>query len=353
MKGIVFEDCVRVNTDLFFVDSRYNIIYKMDIEREVISIVGSIPEESLLSNRLVGSIVYVNGCLFFAPMNAKKLWKMKLSSNEWKGYEIRNIETYPFDSFFQSIVFKNKLYLIGCEYPAIVVLDLLTDEMEYVEAPYEHLQEPKKNNNDCYFRCDNVLVDNCLYLATCVSNEILKFNLDTYEFSFIRIGDDSNRFVGIAFDGNWFCLAPRKTGSIVFWNGENMVNAIDLPDQYNNNSRMIFGGICYQSDSFCLPAVFEDNSIVLRKEGEEYCPQLYSEKYLFYRWIDSDTMVYVSYPHNMMLSYKGNAAEYKLVIDDKLFDNHFINNSERVFVSTQATPLIEDDVDLKLFIELI
>ncbi len=355
MKNIKIEDCVRIDLDLFFIDSRYNIIYKMNMKTGEVSVIGSIPQENVFSSRLSGKIVHSNGCLYFAPMNAKKIWSLDLNTNQWRSYELKSLGESSSNRFFQLITYKNKLFFIGCEYPAIVILNLDTGGIEYFESPYLHLCERKKSVNDCYFRCDYVLLDNMLYLASCVSNEILKFNLDTYGYEFLKIGDEKNRFVGIAFDGTCFCLAPRNNSPIIFWDGRNVVDTMELPKLYKqSDSKLFFGGICYYDEKFYLPAVFDDNSIVLEKEGEKYIPQLYKAKHLFYHWIDSDTLVYVVNPYHMRIVYKGNLIEHDLLVDDSKFDDYFIAIAKKGDDVTQTVLLVEDDnVDLKLLIKSI
>ena len=133
MITLVAEDCVKVGDFLYFIAKNYNFIFKLGLTSGDISIIDSIPEERVLSKRLGAKIINCGTYLFFAPMNAHKIWRYDLENNEWKGYAIKeSAEFGETDKFFQAVKYKEKIFFLGSNYPSIVVFDLNTDNIEYI-----------------------------------------------------------------------------------------------------------------------------------------------------------------------------------------------------------------------------
>ena len=81
--GINTEDCVRVEDYIYFISRDYNVIFRLKIKTGEVYIVGSLPEEHMLECQLGAKIVYANGELIFAPMNAKKIWRYNINDKKW------------------------------------------------------------------------------------------------------------------------------------------------------------------------------------------------------------------------------------------------------------------------------
>lgn len=64
---------------------------------------------------------------------------------------------------------------------------------------------------DAFFRTHHAVRGEWLYLASCVDNTVLKFNLKTNEYKWLSIGSDDNKFSGIVYSLNDFWLSPRTT----------------------------------------------------------------------------------------------------------------------------------------------
>ena len=70
---VFFEDCVRIDNNLYFICRDFNVVFKLNIETGRMESVSSMPEESPYEWRLGAKIIHWNGSLFFAPMRAKKI----------------------------------------------------------------------------------------------------------------------------------------------------------------------------------------------------------------------------------------------------------------------------------------
>lgn len=290
---LLFEDCVKVENDLYFICRDYNVVCKMNIESGKIEGVTNIPEEKADEFRLGAKIIYWNDFLFFAPMSAKKIWKYNLKQKTWVGYERKKLDSWlPHGDMFQSILHKDKIYYIGCLYPAIIILDLKSEKMEYITAPYENRIELAKTKNDSFFRTDYVQIGEYMYMASCIDNTVLKFNLDTYDFEYIEVGGKENMYAGLDFDGEEFYLSPRKNGKGVVWNPKNgATRYLTLPYE-NMENKAVFGGVVCMKDKIIFPACFSKDTVEIHFDNKTK-PQLFNtgKQYMFYKRIDDETVI--------------------------------------------------------------
>jgi hypothetical protein len=290
---ILFEDCVRVENDLFFICRDFNAVCKIGIENGKIEFISNVPEENEEAWRLGAKIVYWNKFLFFAPMSAKKIWKYNLEQDTWIGYERKQLDAWaPHGDMFQAVLFEDKIFFIGCLYPAIIVMDLKSDSMEYVTKPYERKIALAKAKNDCCFRTDYIQIDKYIYMASCIDNTVLKFNMKTYDFEYIEVASEDNMYAGIGFDGEEFYLAPRKKGKGVIWNPNyEEIRYIDIPFD-NEDNKAVFGGVVCLKNKVIFPACFSNETVEI--QINDNTPQkllITGKQYTFYKKIDDETIV--------------------------------------------------------------
>ncbi len=330
MRKIKTEDCVRVGEDLYFIDADYNIIYQMNIKTGKIVIVGSIPEERLLASRLGSKIVVYHNYLFFAPMSAKKIWRLNLETHEWKGYERKILPTIANNAdIFQALVWEDKIFFIGCAYPAIIIFDPISENMEYIEQPYKLLASYAEESKDVFFRTDYEIIDNTLYMASCVANYVLKLNLNTYDFELVEVGSRGNAYSGIEYDGIHFYLSPRKNSPIVVWDGKRESEEIDISKLYDIENTFIFGGVKCRNDKVLFFASFQDYSLEMDRssifDSLKICPR----KYVFYRSVDDSTTVCLDSFGNMTIENEGETYNYVLDIEIERFFDYLRNRRLR------------------------
>ncbi len=314
---VFFEDCVRVEDDLYFVCKDCNIICKLSIESGEIKTVSRIPEESACEWRLGAKIVSWNGFLYLAPMRAKKIWKYNIENKTWTGYDRKKLEKLnDYGDIFQAIRYKEKLFFIGCSYPAIIVLNLHNDELSYVTAPFDFRMEMAKKKADCFFRTDYVQIDEYLYMASCIDNTVLKFNMDTYDYEYVEVGEEGNAYAGIDFDGENFFLSPRRNGNGVVWNFRTSeVRNIELPSLSKNAA--VFGGVICLANKVLFPACFSNDTVEIFYDGEQIKKVInIGKQYLFYKKIDECTVVSLDGDGQIVIDTPSRTFKYKCEMSD-------------------------------------
>lgn len=285
---LIAEDCVKINNFLYFIAKNVNILCSLDLRNGQISLLDSIPENRILAPRAGAAILHWKGELIFSPMLTKKIWRYNISTKEWKGYERKKYNSKLKNEMFQEILYENKIFFIGTTYPAIIVLDLIDGGLTYIDEPYKKLEHRRMQLKDCFFRMDHVKMGHLLFLASCVSNEILRLDLSTYDYELIKVGSLENRYVGIAWDGKNFWIAPRKTTPIVKWDGCNECEEIALPEEFADD-KYIFGSVVCREGRVYLNSYNDDKSLVLDCNNNE--TMIVQKRYIFMKKMEDKTYI--------------------------------------------------------------
>jgi len=318
---LFFEDCVRIDRKLYYICQDYNVFCSMDIDSGEINIIDSIPEGNVRSWRLGAKIVQWRDKLFFAPMCADKIWRYDLNRKEWKGYERKPLDNWTESKdMFQAVLYKEKIFFIGSFYPAIIVLDPETEEIEYITEPYKNRIELSKETSDCWFRTDYVLKENLLYMASCVDNTVLCFDMDSFAYSYIRVGEDELKFSGIGWDSGYFYLSPRKDGPFIIWDGKKVVRKITA-DVDNEKRLAVFGGVMCLEDKVIFPATFSKNTVVLYPK-DNFKTERTDKQYLFYKRLDDETIVSLEKEGTVEITYAGKIYSHRTEISDRILGSY-------------------------------
>ncbi|MCI8292073.1 MAG: hypothetical protein HFH53_00860 [Hespellia sp.] len=288
---IFMEDCVVVNNRIYFFSKYWNALYVVDLKTKTTELVSTMPEEKIWSRRLCAGIVYYNKKLILVPMLAKKIWVFDLESNQWLGIKrafVTNEEVFH-GEIFRAIVYQERLFLVGSNYPAIIRMDLNTYELEYLTEPYTFLRH-LKIRNECYFRSDFCLNENRLLIASCVSNHVLSVNLDTFQFQWYEVGEKEFCYSGIAWDGENYWLSPRAGTPIIKWDGKDGVEYISLPETFDEKIYN-FLGVQYQDEKLIFPGMLQDKTLTI--DPYPSCKVHICEgQYSFYRCLEEGVVVF-------------------------------------------------------------
>lgn len=317
MKGIISEDCIKVGDNLLFVARDINIVYSLNINTGKINLLGSLPEEDIFQNRVSSKIVLWEDKIIFIPLNAKKIWIYNRNTSECHGIGIKKKDDkYMKFKMFQAILYETKLFMIGSHYPAIVCMDLENESLTYFEEVFDELKEKKEELNDCFVRCDYVQQQQYFYMASCLSNQVLKFDMSTCEYTWITVGSDKNRYSGITWDGENFWLAPRRNTSIVKWDGKDGIYEYTLPKEFMKDDWQLLGAV-FENNRINFPGMRSqkmisiskfDNADIIVSDGQ----------YSFYKRLNDKYIVKQTIDGRIILQDKeGNEKEYNNVVDRK------------------------------------
>lgn len=253
MYNLFAENFVVVNNDIFFVPYEINLLCRLDMLDEKLEVLGKIPQVSINTERLIADIVYWNNQLIFTPLRAEKIWIYSLLEDKWEGIELpEDIRQISYKSK-GACLWKNKIIMPGYGYQGMIVMELETRKVFGVEFQDEKCNEEV---DGCFWGNNFVKKDNYIYLASLQSNMVVTFDMDSYKYESFQVGEESNRYIAIGWDGNKYWLAPHKNGSYVIWDGKNTAKSYDFPPVYEKQKfyfwgvellpeqKMMFYGLC-------------------------------------------------------------------------------------------------------------
>ena len=189
------ETACSTETSIYLFGRSVNMLYRIDKKTGVIEILGSIPQKEKWSMLLVGKILYWCDFLILLPLKENYIWLFNLETYKWEKIELMNSQSYSM-KFYQGFIYQNVLHMIGCEYPAIVRINLMTFEIEYDSRIYDVIR--KRTPYDIYFRTEYIQNNNEIIMGCCCTNQICYYNMDDFSFKLLRLGDEGEDYEGIA-----------------------------------------------------------------------------------------------------------------------------------------------------------
>lgn len=286
------KDCCKVGERIYFVSSDMNLVFSINMESDNLDIIGTIPSRSFVENELFGAISILKNKIVLAPYQEPDIWVYDLKNGNWTLVPKKYIQHMGTGGVLQIVNYGQLVFLIGASYPAIIKLDTETLEVQYIEKPFIDKQEKVKKVNDAFFRSHFVVKNEWLYLASCIDNTVLKFNLQTDDYSWVSIGNYNYRFSGIATDGKNFWLSPRTNETIIKWDGMEKIKEIQLPDIYKEKFNY-FLGICYDGKKILLPNMLECKSIEINPIDDTI--NILPEQYMLMKQVNQNEIVSVLY----------------------------------------------------------
>lgn len=260
--NLVSEGCAKYKNKFYFVSKDMNIIYSIDEITKDVKYEGCFEDEPIDAVRLCARILTHNDALIFVPMNAPNVSIFNLNDKSWKYVKVRDIEKYNYDRFFSAEIYEDKLFLIGSTYPSIMVVNLSDLSAEYISEMYIPLYELLPRFKDCFVRAGVAKVNNTLYISSCLNNQVLIFNMDDYQWEKVEVGEKGNRYVGIAYDGSDFWLAPRRQGNIVRWNERTGVTQ-EYSLDYMDRDQYYFGSVVFDGNNIIFPGMQSKHTVII------------------------------------------------------------------------------------------
>lgn len=278
------EDLIKIGNEYFFAAKDVNAICKFDEVERNIEILYSDPDDDIWAFRRYARVFRYADLLIFPPMWASKFLIYDIKNNSFETKELKKIDGFHLDYFFSGQVIGDKLVLAGCQYPMIAVIELPDFNIHYYEEPLNEMLELHKRVDDCFFRCDMVAIGQTVYVASCISNRILEFNVESGKYSWHTVGKEENRYSGIAWDGESMWLSPRRETNIVCWNLiSDEVEEIENPIKYSaeeEKERCIFLGAVYDGKNIILPGMQINQTVIIDKKTHE--SKIINARYAFY-----------------------------------------------------------------------
>lgn len=317
------KDCVKVGDIFYFISSQMNLIFSINMKTDEANVVDIVPEKIVVCEEFLGAIsAYRNNKLVIAPNKSNIIWIYDLYTRKWEKIYRKNKVHVGTGGMLQIVENGDDYYFVGSSYPAIIKLNFATMELKYIEEPFKDKGKASKIN-DAFFRSHHARVDNFIYLASCLDNSILRYDLVTNEYCWMNVGGSENRYSGIVYDGDNFWLAPRTNGKIVKWDGYMHFDMLDLPTMFPYEYNY-FLGICFDGKKIILPNHVEEKTVAINRMNNK--SNVIPTRYSMMKQFDNGDIASEDYLGNFVYLHKGKQLYSKKICISR-------NEIERIYAA--------------------
>lgn len=339
-----------------------NAICEIDKISKEVKILGSFPHNGLGEEELSLSVMKCGNQIIFCPFKANDIAILNISTGKLVFIEIlpllndNNIIDIGIEKFYRMISYKNYVCFLGIRYPVIMRLNLITNQIDFLDDWKKKIEEQKCKDavffTDGYAREEN---DFFFPIGNC--SGALKVNLDTMEWNYIEVDSDVRGILGMTQVENsvWFTEHDIEAEKFYQWDlACRKVIQINLPSKdayyaplYYKKSLMFLGNYKHKSyryetqsgrweDISNLNPELEDSSDK-KVRGEEI--DFFSNKSgRFYHWnFQKNLLVYDEF----------------IIKEQDFLENAWIDYRERCKKEVEDHITIEGKVTVRDYVEMI
>lgn len=284
----------------WFAAESFNGLYYMDLKTYQKKLLGVFPNAVKFQFRLYSTIKKYKNKLLCVPMAADNITIYDIDTNQFHELHLRKnawITDHMFDplrKFLAVVPYEKWMFIVGCSYPAIIRLDMETEEMVYFTEWVEDLQKFILDKTNVYFRYDTVIQGHTFLIASCIANVVMSFDLQSCKHKFIQIEGCDHGFNGLAFDGENYWLGPRKQDEIIKWNpaAEVKTTVLQYPKGYGSVNYNCISMIYFKDEIWFVPGMTNMFLKINPKTNEMVCMK---------RWKDEEIN---EFKYNVVFNYK-------------------------------------------------
>ena len=195
-------------------------LYKIDLETKELSEVAPIlDEDDPLGAHML--ILSYEDLFIFIQSNSNLMVLIDRNTFHKTKYKIPSMIEFPSrigKKFANGVIFNDNLYIFGFNYKGIVKFNFSNRRFSVIN---DFLKELKINDhNEKFSLYSYIKIDDKLYFPIVNANAVVELSLNDDSVTVHYVGDEKQRYIYGAWDGNNIWLAPRdgRTGDIVKWN---------------------------------------------------------------------------------------------------------------------------------------
>lgn len=227
-KQMVFYNIAFEGNNGWFCHVYYNALCRFDVRTNEILLETMIPCDNT-SLQKYGNIFYYEKKLYLSPKNDKRILIYNLETKTFDEVTLddRYIPGNECINLLSGIVeYKGWLYFFPGRYQAIVKLNILTQQVLYINGWIEELKSTIIDERKVLF-ASLCRIDSEILLPFWQGNKIMKFDMDDCSYKVIGVGESDNHYAAITFDGKFYWLAPKNKIAVYKWDGENEIQIIN------------------------------------------------------------------------------------------------------------------------------
>jgi len=221
-KQITLTHIFKQEEKLYFFDSYYNSLFRIDKNKWEPEYLGNFPDERDIT-RQAGQILYlepdeVDENIYFPAYIATNIVSYSIKDDIFS--------KIPFDKhdkdFVKAIAYENNIFFTPSIYPGILQLDCKSNKLTVHSNWIASVKKLTNNNPDGLIATRSIAVKNCIWFSFVSANAVLCFNMDTYESTVYEVGKPESSYGNICFDGInfWIVPYPNKDTPLIKWHPE-------------------------------------------------------------------------------------------------------------------------------------
>lgn len=361
-------DCIEDGNYIWFSSNSHNGLYRIDKKKNKAELILRFPGEEVLGKNLHSKVLRWGEQLIFVPCSAKEIAVYHYKSNIIKKLSLQDMKGTVDDGLYEGMKFTsadlygNNVWFWGTGYPAVVRLNLLTEELIYYKE-WRKWISPKAERGAMFTNA--VIREKNGYAPFFCEDAVLKINLDTGSMERIPVSFLGTGFYWAADDGVDLWFIETDSRSLVRWDPDTgLVKEIKLPYKGKSSMTPFQSPIVNREKVYLFPNGTCDVYVIDRKtntvnieekltgllnaEKEDVAgifeaslnPQILSDRYLrFIRGKDFSWHIYDVYTGRDSFSYwKMEEEDYKDIekayIRKKLRQDHFITEDQDASLSS-------------------
>lgn len=215
-----FETYIKEADKIWFTTYDHNGLYCKRSGNKDAVLVGIVPYERRYALRLYASMKKYGNNIFLVPFFANEIAVYNTVSKIFTKLPLKKIDEFGQKKlanenakFWCSEVYDGFLFLLPHNYPAMVIINMRTLEINYVSNFINEL-ELQSVNNEAYIT--DVCVENGIAYCSCGCAQIIvKINMKSRNVTICKIPICGNGFNGILKLGTHIWLTPRIKGGVV------------------------------------------------------------------------------------------------------------------------------------------
>jgi len=216
---------------IWFMDFQ-NVLYRHNKENKNTECIGMIAIQNASAYL---NIVANNEKLYFAPYyKNNKIVFFDTDKNMFEQIDFKDDCKYD-RKYNIAVSFKKFIYFIPHDFPAIMKLNANTNEIEYFSMWMDDVSKLQVSKLQHEVWKDTRFFGFCVVgteiaLVIHKANAVMFFNMESDNYKIKKIGEKSERYHGICFDGQDYYIASYHESYVVKWNREsNVFSKINIP----------------------------------------------------------------------------------------------------------------------------
>lgn len=253
---------------VWFSSNDHNGFYQIDKDKKRVELLSRFPGEKVLAKNLYSKMLRWEGQFIFVPCAANEI-AIYDHGFGMKKIPLKDMRKEKDDlicekmKFMSANLYENDLWLWGTGYPAIVCLDLLTEEVTYY-TEWRKWTDYRADNHA--FFTNAVIRGKEAYIPCFSDGAVLKIDLDTQFMERILVPLRGVGLYWVSDDGTNLWMIAQDSRSVVRWDSDTgAVEEIKLPYNENRPITPFYCPLIDQEKVYLFPWECRDVYLIDRK----------------------------------------------------------------------------------------